>query len=219
MQTRRPERRPPRRRRFRGACGLWIVGIAACAAAAADEPATTARPAMRALAPAEAGGPPSAHEQATGRRELRRRFREPLSHAHSAAGATAAAETLLATAAEEPDRTLKWLMLDEARRLGESAGQAAIVSHAIAAAAAAYDFDAIAAELRSLGQIPLRPLDARRASRLAAAAEALATRAETDGRPDDAAAAAALACRAWQRAGNGEAARRAAARLAELEAR
>jgi hypothetical protein len=156
--------------------------------------------------------PPSASDLVVGRSELRRRFREQLSHTDTGAGARAAAEALLTAAAMENDRSLKWVMLEEAWRLGEAAGQADVVSRAISLAAAAYEFDAIGLELRSLNQIPLRVLDARRAAELASAAEDIATRAEVDRRPDKALAATSLAYRAWQRAGNKTAAAQAAAR-------
>jgi hypothetical protein len=103
-------------------------------------------------------------------------------------------------------------MLDEARRLGEAAGQAGLVNRAITLAAATYDFDAIDTELRCLKQIPLRGLDAQRAASLASAAENIATRAEADQRLDKAVSATLLAYRSWQRAGNKEAAHQAAAR-------
>jgi enoyl-CoA hydratase/carnithine racemase len=103
-------------------------------------------------------------------------------------------------------------MLDQARQLGEAAGQAGLVNRAITLASATYDFDAIDMELRCLKQIPLRGLDATRAASLASAAEAIATRAEADRRPDKAVAATLLAYRAWQRAGNKDAARQAASR-------
>lgn len=155
---------------------------------------------------------PSAQDIAVARPEFRRRFRVPLSRASSAAGARQAAEALLAEAGTEEDRTVRWLMLDEARRLGEASGQAALVTRSIAAASVAYDFDAIDAELRSLKQIPLRGLDSARAAAVAAAAERIAVRATADGRPDKAVAAEMLAYRGWQRAGDLAAARRAAAR-------
>ena len=171
------------------------------------------RPTMGQLAPNNGlDKPPSSRELADSRAELRRRFREPLSHANTAAGARMAAETLLTAAAAETDRALKWLMLDEARHLGEATGQAALVNRAITLASATYDFDAIEMELRCLKQIPLRGLDAARAATLASVAEAIAVRAEADRRPDKAVAATLLAYRAWQRAGNQQAARRAAAR-------
>lgn len=172
-----------------------------------------ARPTMQQLGPAEVlGKPPSSRELASSRAEVHRRFREPLSHTNTAAGARLAAETLLTAAITENDRSLKWLMLDEARRLGEASGQASLVSRAITMAAAVYDFDAIEMELRCLKQIPLRGLDSQRASSLASAAENIATRAEADQRLDKAVSATLLAYRAWQRAGNKEAAHRAATR-------
>ena len=156
--------------------------------------------------------PPSSRDLASSRAELQRRFRESLSHSNTAAGARLAAETLLTAAITENDRSLKWLMLDESRRLGEAAGQANLVNRAITMAAAVYDFDAIDLELRCLKQIPLRGLDAQRASSLASAAENIATRAEADQRLDKAVSATLLAYRAWQRAGNKAAAHQAAAR-------
>ena len=155
--------------------------------------------------------PPSSRDLALSRAEMQRRFRESLSHANTAAGARLATETLLTAAITENDRSLKWLMLDEARRLGEASGQASLVNRAITMAAA-YDVDAIDMELRCLKQIPLRGLDAQRASSLASAAENIATRAEADQRLDKAVSATLLAYRAWQRAGNKDAARQAAAR-------
>lgn len=157
-------------------------------------------------------GVPSSRDLIAGRTELRRRFREPLSHTSTAAGASLAAETLLTAATTERDRSLKWVMLEQARRLGEAAGQAGIVSRAVAQASAVYDFDAVDMELRCLKQIPLRGLDAQRAAGLASAAEDIASRATAARRADRAASATLLAYRAWQRAGNTEAARRAAAR-------
>jgi hypothetical protein len=194
------------------------VWTAACAADDTSvRPALTetaeSRPTMQQLGPAEGlGKPPLSRDLATSRAEVHRRFREPLSHTNTAAGARLAAETLLTAAITENDRSLKWLMLDEARRLGEASGQASLVSRAITMAAAVYDFDAIEMELRCLKQIPLRGLDAQRASGLASAAENIATRAEADQRLDKAVSATLLAYRAWQRAGNKEAAHQAATR-------
>ncbi len=184
-------------------------------AAARPAPAETGepRPTMHQLgASAGLGKPPSSRDQIRARSELQRRFREPLSHTDTAAGARLAAETLLTAATTESDRSLQWLMLDEARRLGEAAGQAGLVHRAITLASAVYDFDAIDMELRCLKQIPLRGLDTQRAASLASAAENIATRAEADQRLDKAVTATLLAYRAWQRAGNKEAARQAAAR-------
>ena len=199
---------------------LPLAAFAAAWTAAAAEPQSAAdvatpaeRPTMRQLDAARAASAvPTPQEITTSRPELRRRFRGPLSRAGSFAGAGHAAELLLSAAASEPDRTLRWLMIDEARRLGEAAGQAVIVARAIAAASAAYDFDAVEAELRSLKQIPLRGLDATRAAGVAVAAERVAVRAAADDRPDKTIAAEMLASRAWQRAGDVAAARRAAER-------
>jgi hypothetical protein len=156
--------------------------------------------------------PPSSRDLSSSRAEFQRRFRESFSRTNTAAGARLAAETLLTAATEEDDPSLKWVMLEEARRLGEAAGQAGLVHRAITLAAAGYDIDAIDMELRCLKQIPLRGLDAQRASSLASAAENIATRADADQRIDKAVAATLLAYRAWQRAGNKEAAHQAAAR-------
>jgi hypothetical protein len=87
------------------------------------------------------------------------------------------------------------------------------VSRAITLASASYDFDALALELESLGEIPLRALDAQKTVQFAAAAEKLATRAEADGQAETAQSAWLLAFRSWQRCGNLEAARRAEARM------
>jgi len=175
--------------------------------------ASDLRPTMEQLPPGNGlERPPSSREKAARRVELNRRFREQLSHADTAAGARLASEALLEAAVTESDRILKWLMLDEARKLGEAAGQAALVARAVTLASATYDFDAIDTELRCLKQIPLRGLDATRAASLASAAEAIASRAEVDCRRDKAVSATLLAYRAWQRAGNKDAARQAAVR-------
>jgi hypothetical protein len=129
-----------------------------------------------------------------------------------------AAEVLFTASVEEEDRVLKWLMLDEARQLALAAGDAEAVSRAINLASAVYEFDAIDTELRSLAEIPLRGIDAGRASRLARVAENLAIRAETDGRTALAVSAQTLAIRGWQRVGDTPNARRASVRLKELEA-
>ena len=186
--------------------------------AAASVAGSISRPTMQQAGPNNTlNGPPSARDVAESRQAFRRRFRDSLAHTDTAVGARTASETLLAAAATEDDRTLKWMMLDEARRLGEAAGQAGLVTRAIMLASAFYDFDAIDMELRSLKLIPLRGLDAKRATNLALAAEQIATRAEADQRLDKAATAELLAYRAWQRAGNTPAARQAAARHDALE--
>ena len=187
-------------------------------AAASPAAGSISRPTMQQAGPKSTlNGPPSARDIAESRPAFRRRFRDSLAHTDTAVGARTASETLLAAAATEDDRTFKWMMLDEARRLGEAAGQAGLVTRAIMLASAFYDFDAINMELRSLKLIPLRGLDAKRATNLALAAEQIATRAEADQRLDKAATAELLAYRAWQRAGNTPAARQAAARHDALE--
>jgi hypothetical protein len=196
---------------------LFAVHSLLSAVLAAAEP--EGRPVMRELPPAALlESPPSRRDLVDARAELQRRFREPLFRANTSAGANRAAEVLLDAAVAEPDRALKWAMLTEARRLAASAGNALVIDQAIALASANYEFDEIGAELRALGEIPLRGLDPLRAVRLAEVAERLATRAETDRRLEDAVAAQSLAIRAWQRAGNKAAAVQAAARHDALEA-
>lgn len=152
--------------------------------------------------------PPSQRALVDARAAFEARFQEPLSHVETAAGARAAADALLAAAITETDRPLKWLLLSEARRLGVAAGSPDIVSRATTLTSAGFDIDDCAVELESLREIPLRALDATRATRLAEAAERIATRAETDGRAELAAAARLVAYKAWQRAGNTAAAKR-----------
>ena len=115
---------------------LACLPIASTAGESSGEPAgeqtTVDRPTMRQLrSRSTLPRPPSSRDVINGRVELRRRFREELSHADTGAGATLAAEALLTAAVEETEHSLKWVMLEEARRLGEAAGQAAIVSRAI----------------------------------------------------------------------------------------
>lgn len=186
---------------------------------AAEEPVLR-RPSMRQLGPnADPSRPPSRREIADGRVIIRRRFYEDFSHTETALGARVAAEALLTAAMTEDDRTLRWVLLDEARRLGESSGQAGIISRSFATAAGLYDFDDVAAELRSLEQIPVRVLDGGRAAALAKAAEHLARRAADENRVPQAITAESIAARAWQRAGNAAAAREAAVRAVALERR
>lgn len=183
--------------------------------AAAAEPAS--RPLMHQLPPAAAGRPPSQRDLVAARTELKRRFREPLAHTETATGASTAAAVLIDAAGREDDRALKWLLLLEARRLATAAGNAAAVARAIVIASATYEFDAVAEEYRALAEIPLRGIDGPRAGGLAQVAEQLSLRAEAEGRDELAADAQALAVRAWQRAGDLPAARRADARLTALE--
>ena len=181
----------------------FLLALLATAAHAEDRPTMRQLPASAALP-----RPPSQRDLVDARAMLKARFKDALSHTETAAGARTAADVLLAAAHDEPQAALKWLMLDEARRLGAAAGSAEIVSRAVALTSAVFDVDELALELESLAEIPLRPLDPARASRLAEAAERIATRAQTDGRADLAADARNLACKAWQRAGNTAAARR-----------
>ena len=192
--------------------GLACLLVLLAATAFAEDAPAPARPSMRQLQ-TTAGLPPSPRDLVDARTTLKARFREPLSHADTAAGAMQAADLLYAAAINEGDASLKWLMLDESRKLAINAGRADAVSRAITLASAAYEFDALGLELKSLGQIPLAALDPTRATRLAQSAEVLATRAETDGRPELAEDALLLAYRTWQRSGNLEAARRTAGRM------
>jgi hypothetical protein len=180
-----------------------LLAFLATAAHAEDRPTMRQLPASAALP-----RPPSKRDLVDARAALDARFKAALSHTTTAAGARTAADTLLAAAHEEPEAALKWLMLDEARRLGAASGSAEIVSRAVTLTSAVFDVDELALELESLSEIPLRPLDSARASRLAEAAERIATRADTDGRAELAADARHLAFKAWQRAGNTAAARR-----------
>jgi hypothetical protein len=187
-------------------------------AARADDAPSPARPRMRQLAPAAAAGePPGTHELVEARAELRRRFRDEFATISTPAGANAAVASLFDAAAAEPDRRLKWLMLDEARELAADAGNATAVSRAIQLASASYDFDAVAEEHRTLNEIPLRLLDPGRAAAFADAAGRLSARAEADGRRDVATSAQLLAMRGWERAGNIAAARASAAKVRELD--
>ncbi len=198
-------------------CAVVLIALLPLAARAEDA-AVSARPQMRQLAPsAAAGEPPGPHELVDARVELRRRFRDEFATISTPAGANAAVAALLDAATTEPDRRLKWLMLDEARELAADAGNAAAVSRTIQLASASYDFDAVAEEYRTLNEIPLRLLEPVRAATLADAAGRLAARAEADGRRDVATSAQLLAMRGWERAGNIAAARAAAAKVRELD--
>jgi len=197
---------------------LILCAVIPLAAHADDAAIPAARPRMRQLAPAAAAGePPGPHELVDARAELRRRFRDEFATISTPAGANAAVAVLLDAATTEPDRRLKWLMLDEARELAADAGNAAAVSRTIKLASASYDFDAVAEEHRTLNEIPLRLLDPARAAALADAAGRLAARAEADGRRQVATSAQLLSMRSWERAGNISAARAAAAKVRELD--
>jgi len=191
-------------------CGAWPTWMLA------DEPAAT-RPRAAAMLEGGSRQPPPPRDLVVARRTLRQRFGKTLFRADSHAGARQAADRLFEAAVTETDRPLKWLLLDEARRLGMQAGDAATIDEAVTLAAASYDFDAIELEIESLARVPLRALDRSRAGELAEVAERLATRAEADGRLGLAVDAQMLAVRGWQRAGNREATRRAAIRHDQLD--
>jgi hypothetical protein len=191
---------------------VLLVAILSSPAVADDRDAAPARPTMRQIAGGGLRKPPSARDLIDARAALKARFRGPLSHTETAAGAVTTAAIFLDAALAETDSSLRWLLLDEARRLGAAAGDADIIRRSVALQSATFDFDEIEAELESLGQVPLRALDPRRATQMAAAAEALADRAAADGRRSEATDAQMLAVRSWQRAGNRQAAHAAAAK-------
>ena len=157
--------------------------------------------------------PPSSRELVDARSVLRQRFGALLGRKSSAMAANAAAITLLDAAATESDRAVKWLLLVEARRLAAAAGNAEAISRSVALTSADWDFDAVNEEYRLLSGIPLRGLDRPRAAAVAQAAENLSIRAQADGQREAAASAQSLAMRAWDRAGNRDAARQAAVKL------
>jgi hypothetical protein len=196
-----------------------VTAAVTAAESAAPIPAAvpTGRPVMTSLPLAAVRErPPSARALVDARQELKRRYREPLFRADTSVGASRAAELFVEAGAAEPDRPLKWLLLAEARRLGAATGDAVVIHRAVSLAAATYDFDALDLEHRSLAEIPLRGIPPRQAVGVAEAAEAVAGRAEIDGRIELALAAQDLAIRAWQRAGAKEACRRAMVRHAEI---
>jgi hypothetical protein len=168
---------------------------------------------MRDMAPAPGGGSvPSGSALARARAEFRRRYGGMGTAARSRTTAIRSAEALLGDAAGESSAALRWVQLDEARRLAVAAGDADAVSRAVRVAAADFGIDGLRLEYRSLREIPLRALRPDDAGELARRAESLATSAETDGRPTVALDALALATRAWQAAGRTDEARAAAVR-------
>jgi hypothetical protein len=200
--------------------GVLVAVWGFCFAAAEPPPdehasgaVLTPRPRMRLLdSDARGDAVPSQRALVDARATFRRRFGTPGARARTSSGALQAVDALLTAASSETDLAVKWLILDEARRLGVAAGSAVAVTRAIRLASSEFDFDAVALEYRSLVDIPLRALDPARARDLARAAEGVATLAETDLRPDLAVLAQALAVRAWQRTGDETAALRAAER-------
>ena len=185
-----------------------------------DEGATSRpeRPRMQSLAPSSRGGTvPSQRALVDARAMFRQRYGNPASRARTSTATLLVAEALLAEATDESDPAVKWVILDEARKLAISAGSPLIIGRAVRIASSEFDFDALNVEYRSLLEIPLRALDAGRASELAMAAEEIATRAEIDRSFDQALLAQGLSIRAWQRAGNIDGARTATKRLETLE--
>jgi hypothetical protein len=197
-------------------CVVVLVVVVWTGFAVADEP--PARPTMTSLPQGVSRLPPSSRQLVDARAEFQRRYREVVFRAKSATGADLAAEFFIEEATREPDRSLKWLLLAEARRLGVASGNAAVISRSITLATASYDFDALTLEYRSLDEIPMRGVSPQRAVGVAEAAEALSTIAELDGRMDIALESQDLAIKAWERAGAIEACRQAMKRRDELAA-
>lgn len=196
---------------------LFLVAVVWAPFAAADD-APPARPVMTSLPPGVGRLPPTGRQLVDARAEFKRRYREVLFRAKTSTGADFAAEFFIEEASRETDRSLKWLLLDEARRLGVASGNAAVISRSITLATASFDFDAIAVEHRSLDEIPLRGISPQRAAGVADAAEAIATIAELEGRFELALESQDLAIKAWQRAGATEPCRQAMQRYAEIAA-
>jgi hypothetical protein len=186
-----------------------------------DDEATTRRPErprMQSLAPSSRGGAvPSQRALVDARATFRQRYGNPADRARTSSATLLVAEALLAEATDQSDSAVKWVILDEARKLAISAGSPLIIGRAVRIASSEFDFDALNVEYRALLEIPLRALDPGRASELAEAAEGIATRAEIDRRFDLAILARGLSIRAWQRAGNIYGARTATKRLEVLE--
>lgn len=176
------------------------------------------RPRMQSLAPSSRGGVvPSQRALVDARATFRQRYGNPATRARTSTATVLVAEALLAEATDESDPAVKWVILDEARKLAISAGSPRIIGRAVRIASSEFDFDALNVEYRSLIEIPLRALDPGRASELAEAADGIATRAEIDRSFDLALLAEGLSIRAWQRAGNIDGARTANKRLEVLE--
>ena len=176
------------------------------------------RPQMQTLAPSQRSGAlPSQRALVDARSEFRQRYGNPAARVRTSSATLLLAEALMAEAAGETDPAVKWVILEEARKLAISAGSPLVVGRSVRVASAEFDFDALAVEYRSLLEIPLRAIDPGRASDLANAAAGVATRAEVDQRYDVAILAQGLTIRAWQRAGNIHAARAASLRLESLQ--
>lgn len=187
-----------------------VLPIAGAARARGDDDPPRSRPAASAAIADDRV--PTGPALADARAEYRRRHGRTTTRVPTSAAAVAAAESLLDEAVGEPSATVRWVLYEEARKLGVAAGSATIVGRSVRLASAEFDFDELSLELRALREIPLRALPAGRLAELARAAEAVATRAESDGRDRVALDALALAVRAWQAAGDGVTARIAAER-------
>jgi hypothetical protein len=173
---------------------------------------------MQTLAPSlRNGAVPSQRALVDARSEFRERYGNPAARVRTTSATLLLAEALIAEAAGETDPAVKWVILEEARKLAISAGSPLAIARSVRLASAEFEFDSLAVEYRSLLEIPLRALDPGRASDLANAAAGVATRAETDSRYDVAILAQGLTIRAWQRVGNIAAARAASQRLESLE--
>jgi len=205
------------------ALSAWLPSAGTAFPAPPDGPegiTAPGRPSMRDMAPAPGGGSvPSGSALSRARAGFRRRYGSMATAARSKPEAIRTAETLLGDAAGESSAALRWVMLDEARRLAVAAGDADAVSRVVRVAAADFGLDGLRLEYRSLREIPLRALRPDDAGELARRAESLATSAETDARPTVALDALSLAMRAWQAAGRTEEARAAAVRHDALLAR
>jgi len=196
---------------------LLLLALPARADDATGAQAEPPRPTMREFPAAVTGAaPPTARELIDARAEFERRFPGILARGRTTAGANVIPDALIEAAVSEEDRSVKWLMLAEARRMAVAAGDAETLDQAVVLASATYEFDAEAEEVRSLKEIPIRLLALQRAVAFAQVAEKVAERAESDGRRDLAITAYNLAIRGWQRAGVIDAARKAAVRHDEL---
>ncbi len=188
-----------------------VVGLCVAGAGEPDRPTMEQLPAAAARE-----APPSDRQLVDARAEFNRRYPGLLARGRTTAGAMLIADALVEAAVAEQDRAVKWLMLQEARRMAVAAGNAATLDRAIVLASATYEFDAVEEELRSLKEIPVRILAPPRAAALAEVAEKVGERAVGDGRRELAVIAQEIAVRAWQRAGMPDAATRAATRHEEL---
>ena len=81
------------------------------------------RPRMQSLAPSSRGGVvPSQRVLVDARATFRQRYGNPATRARTSTATLLVAEALLAEATDESDPAVKWVILDEARKLAISAG-------------------------------------------------------------------------------------------------